>query len=370
MPRAGARCESSFPSAQWHLCCTEGGTLPQVSGVDPLRVGLSWLYSVLFSSCLSAPGSCPWAGKGCGQRGPCRLSARVSNSSASRIRCAAPSGFCTGFPHPTQDEPWVQVHGSLTDNWLSPGSATHTLFWCHTAGQAMRVCIPRVYLGVSCGGGVALRDLGCFKCAAWAGASRTHCHPNRGPAPGLDSLWSQGQALSWVVALTDAPPCCGLSEQAQSVYLLWPGAPVKDVTGSSAVSGADLSPHCLQGELRKRRAGFPTPSCWCLLSRDRPGRARRLWRSRTEGPMHASGCSSPRVGVCLSSLFSLSCMILYAFFLQPWVYRSPSASLQTVFGEHCTTRRCVCGVFLGTGELQGGVRLLPHLSWSPPLSLW
>lgn len=52
----------------------------------------------------------------------------------------------------------------------------------------MRVCIPRVYLGVSCGGEVALRDLGCFKCAAWAGASKTHCHPNRGPAPGLDSL--------------------------------------------------------------------------------------------------------------------------------------------------------------------------------------
>ena len=179
---------AASPLLSDRLCCTEGGTLPHVAGVDALRVGLSWLYSAWFSSCLSAPGNCPWAEKGCGQGGPCRLSARVSNNSASRIRCAARSGFCTGFPHPTQGKPWVQVHGSLTDNRLSPASATHTLFWCHTARQAMRVCIPRVYLGVSCGGEVALRDLSCFKCATWVGASKTHCHPNQGPAPGLDSL--------------------------------------------------------------------------------------------------------------------------------------------------------------------------------------
>ena len=38
-----------------------------------------------------------------------------------------------------------------------------------------------------------------------------------------------------------------------------------------------------------------------------------------------------------ASLFFLSYMIIYAFFLQPCVYRSPSARLQTVFVEHRTT---------------------------------
>ena len=63
-----------------------------------------------------------------------------------------------------------------------------------------------------------------------------------------------------------------------------------------------------------------------------------------------------------ASLFFLSYMIIYVFFLQPCVYRSPSASFQIVFSEHYTTCRCIFDAFLGTGELQVGVLLLHHLS--------
>lgn len=37
---------AASPLLSDRLCCTEGGILPQVAGVDALRVGLSWLYSV------------------------------------------------------------------------------------------------------------------------------------------------------------------------------------------------------------------------------------------------------------------------------------------------------------------------------------
>ena len=106
--------------------------------------------------------------------------------------------------------------------------------------------------------------------------------------------------------------------------------------------------------------GFPKLSCQFLLSSNQPGQGSSpLCRSRTECPIHGSGCSSPRVG---TSLFFLSYTIIYVFFLQPCVFRSPSASFQIVFSEHYTTFRCIFDAFLGTGELQVGVLLLHHLS--------
>ena len=111
----------------------------------------------------------------------------------------------------------------------------------------MLVCIPRVYLGVSCVRSGSQRFWLLQMCCL-SRCQQYSLPPQPGPASGLDSLWSQGQAFSWVVALTDSLPCCGLSEQAQSVYLVWVRAYVKDVTGNSAVSRADLCPYCLQGE--------------------------------------------------------------------------------------------------------------------------
>ena len=65
-------------------------------------------------------------------------------------------------------------------------------------------------------------------------------------------------------------------------------------------------------------------------------------------------------------------------FLQPCLYRSPSACFQLAFSENYSTRRCIFDVFVGGGELQ--VLLLHHLDplYSPlpswpnllQLSLW
>ena len=60
----------------------------------------------------------------------------------------------------------------------------------------------------------------------------------------------------------------------------------------------------------------------------------------------------------LSPLFP-SYPILYGSFLQPWLYRSLSATLQLVFSENFSTCRCIFEVFMEVGESY--VLLLQHL---------
>lgn len=100
--------------------------------------------------------------------------------------------------------------------------------------------------------------------------------------------------------------------------------------------------------LHKCSPGFPTLSCWPLLSPHRPGQGGLPCEGLGLSAQFMALAAPPPgwVSAC-ASLFFLSYIIIYAFFLQPWVYSSPSASLQTVFGEHCTTHRCIFGVFLG-----------------------
>ena len=107
-----------------HLCCIESGILSQVAGVKALRVGLSWLCSFFFPA---SPHQelCPRAGKCWSKWGPCRLSAHVINSSANCIRYVACSGFCSGFPHSSQDKPWVQVH-PVPQRWSTVPRLCHT----------------------------------------------------------------------------------------------------------------------------------------------------------------------------------------------------------------------------------------------------
>ena len=69
----------------------------------------------------------------------------------------------------------------------------------------------------------------------------------------------------------------------------------------------------------------------------------------------------PRVWV-LVLLLCPSCLIPYGSFLQLWLYRSLSASLQLVFTESCSTRRCIFDVFVGGGKFS--VFLLYHLDLS------
>ena len=41
---------------------------------------------------------------------------------------------------------------------------------------------------------------------------------------------------------------------------------------------------------------------------------------------------------------------MWEYFLYPWLYRH-SASLQIVFGEDCSTCRCIFDIFMGGGKL-------------------
>ena len=67
------------------------------------------------------------------------------------------------------------------------------------------------------------------------------------------------------------------------------------------------------------------------------------------------------------SLFLPSYPITCGSFLQPLLYRSPSASFQLIFSENCPTCRCIFVVFVGGSELH--VLLLHHLDFSPPTLL-
>lgn len=148
--------------------------------------------------------------------GPVQASAHVINSSANCIRYVACSGFCSGFLIPLRTSLECKSTLSLTDDRLSPGSATPTLFWHHAAGQAMLVCIPRVYLGVSCVRSGSQR----FGLLQMCCLSRCQQYslPQHNQALPQDWIVSSLKVKpSWVVALTDSLPCCGLSEQAQSV---------------------------------------------------------------------------------------------------------------------------------------------------------
>ena len=139
-----------------------------------------------------------------------------------------------------------------------------------------------------------------------------------------------------------------------------------ELTSVHTASKATKHAHALQNAVQASRRLLAGPCC----PPTGQGRARRVWRSRTECPIHGSGCSSPRVGVCLC--------ITFLPFLHDYICFFPSALC--VQESFCKTpdslwwashhARCICGVFLGTGELQGDVLLLPHLSWSPSLSLW
>ena len=50
------------------------------------------------------------------------------------------------------------------------------------------------------------------------------------------------------------------------------------------------------------------------------------------------------------SLFFPSCLIPRGSFLQPWLYKGLSASLQVVFSENYSTCRCIFDVFVRGGE--------------------
>ena len=94
-----------------------------------------------------------------------------------------------------------------------------------------------------------------------------------------------------------------------------------------------------------------------------------------ECPICASACSLPKAGVYTCSLlFPLSPLpgsqiptLLFFFpsypitcvrFLQPWSYRSLSASFLLFFSENCSTCRCISDVFMLGGE---HILLLCHL---------
>lgn len=66
--------------------------------------------------------------------------------------------------------------------------------------------------------------------------------------------------------------------------------------------------------------------------------------------------------VCLFFFFSSSSYsVMCVFFLQPWLYRKPSASFQLVFRVDYSTCQCIFDVFEVEGELC--IVLLCHFDW-------
>ena len=75
-----------------------------------------------------------------------------------------------------------------------------------------------------------------------------------------------------------------------------------------------------------------------------------------------SGAQVPH-GLLFPSFNPITC----GSFLQPWFYRSPSASFQLVFSENYSSCRFIFDVFVGRGELY--VLLFCHLDWNPLVAI-
>ena len=103
---------------------------------------------------------------------------------------------------------------------------------------------------------------------------------------------------------------------------------------SPPTSQGDLSSKCWTPEL-----GHPMCGLHCSLPReDLPDLVIPLlfW-------VLSQGHRSWLDHVCLFLSYSILCVS----FLQPWLYKSLSASLQLVFSENCFTCRCIFDVFMG-----------------------
>ena len=75
--------------------------------------------------------------------------------------------------------------------------------------------------------------------------------------------------------------------------------------------------------------GLGCPVCFSLLT------------PRGSSPPRVISLSTPGAQVPTWSLFFLSYQITCGSFVQPWLYRSLSASLQLIFSEKCSTSRCI-----------------------------
>ena len=142
------------------------------------------------------------------------------------------------------------------------------------------------------------------------------------------------------------------------------------------------SPFCCRSEpafvgSSQQNSGFPQPSCQFYRPRGarlpcvRPKtgmpdvwlklvtpKGRSLPVSSPFSSQPPPGGTGPDPVALCPFLTDYTCI-----FSQPWLCRSPSARLQLVFSENCSSRRGIFGAFVEGGELC--VLLLHHLDPSP-----
>lgn len=168
--------------------------------------------------------------------------------------------------------------------------------------------------------------------------------------------------------------CCSVT---RSICSVWAGVFSQAVVGKLEDIRSYLSLPCLRGKPASSRvASVVFTALLCGPPTKQGGLSISCWTQK----WCVLDCSLHRVGVCLGnsvsfplsllpgaqvliwSLFFPFSPITCGSFLQVLLYRSPSASLQFVFSENCSTW-CTFDVFVGRGELH--VFLLHHLDLIP-----
>ena len=155
------------------------------------------------------------------------------------------------------------------------------------------------------------------------------------------------------------------------------------VTRQLAAARAEHSAPCLGVSrctctLHQQSPGFPQPSiCRSSLPTSQGGLSPPCRNPGLGCPVFGSSHSLPRVRVCpcnhpfplspfpgayipTQSLLFFFYLIMCVSFLQPWLYKSVSASFQLVFSENCSTCRCIFVMFMGRDNLH--ILLLHHLA--------
>ena len=142
-------------------------------------------------------------------------------------------------------------------------------------------------------------------------------------------------------------PFLGASQCACTPHKLIPGFSSLSISSFPTIQGG-LSPLCMTPGL-----GWPLGGSTCSLP--------RAGVHSCNFPFPLSPL--PGKDVMTWSLFFPFYPITCVFFLQPCLYRCPSASFWLVFSENCSTGRCNFHVFIGRDELH--ILLFGHLHLQP-----
>ena len=230
---------------------------------------------------------------------------------------------------------------------------------------------------LGCESPVALRYLNCLWCTTSVNAS------NGCPLPAQTPLWvwatsaSHGRGCSLVTAALASVRSCHMRQEVLEHSLSSGQSMCWDSSRKLVSHPCILKPHSLPFIGGQGSANVLLPSrvqASHSLTVNPTGSpisqgvsSSLCWTSWLGSPICGSNCSFLRdlhscnlpfpvrplsgAQVLTWLLYFPSYPILCGSFLQPWLYKSLSASLQLVFSENCSTSRCIFDVFMGRGEL-------------------